>query len=214
LDGLSEDCSAVLSALGKRMNVVKGGKAWAQGETAHGIAIVLSGKVMSEFESRSGRLGTVGFWCCGDVIGLNELAQRVSRQHTARCLEPSSFLLLSFADVDALVARFPDFAQALVKALANRLSWVTQLALALETSSANERICAVLLALADRFGRQDADGLHVDIKLTNEQLAAIAGVTRQFANETLRSLRVRGLVGAGRQLILTDLAELQRLAFS
>jgi len=34
-----------------------------------------------------------------------------------------------------------------------------------------ERICTVLLALAERYGEQQADGIHININLTQEQLA-------------------------------------------
>lgn len=214
MDNLSEGCRQELLARARREEVEKGGTLWTQGERSHGIAVVLSGLVMSQYESRSGRSGTIGFWCAGDLVGLGELGQRAKRQHTVRCLQASSFLMLSFADTDDLVLQYPDFAVALVRALSLRLSWVTKLALGLETGSAPERICTVLLALSDRFGREGEGGIQIDMQLTNEQLAAIAGVTRQFANATLQQLRDRGVIGPGRHLVVTNLEELRHLALS
>lgn len=52
-----------------------------------------------------------------------------------------------------------------------------------------------------------------DLKLTNEQLAAISGISRQFTNSTLQTLRKRGLVSGGREIVLTDLAALERIAY-
>lgn len=212
MEGLSAQCRQGLLTCGKHKEVAKGGALWTQGETAFGVAIVLSGKVMSQFEARSGRAGTIGFWSCGDVVGLGELGHRRMRQHTVRCLEASTFLEVSFADLDALMIQYPELAISVVRALSARLSWVTQLALGLETSSAMERICTLFVALSERFGRQDVDGIHVDVQLTNEQLAAIAGVTRQFANSTLQELREQGVIAHGRQLVLTDIGALRRLA--
>jgi CRP/FNR family transcriptional regulator len=214
MGSLSQECRRALLDRGQRREVEKGRTLWIQGEPAQGVAIVLAGKVMSQYEARSGRSGTIGFWCTGDLIGLGDMGRRTSRQHTVRCLEASSFLVLSFADMDDLVMSFPEFGMALVRALALRLSWVTQLALGLETGSATERMCTVLLALSERFGHPVADGVRIDMQVTNEQLAAIAGVTRQFANSTLRLLRERGILGSGRHLVLTDLDALQHLAFS
>ena len=57
----------------------------------------------------------------------------------------------------------------------------------------------VLLALSERFGVQSEAGLLIDLKLTNDDLAAIAGVSRQFANATLQELRKRGLIAAHRR---------------
>jgi CRP/FNR family transcriptional regulator, cyclic AMP receptor protein len=214
MDSLSEGCRQALFASGKRREVAKGDTLWKQGEAAHSVAIVLAGKVMSQYEARSGRSGTIGFWCAGDLIGLGDMGRRSVRQHTLRCLDPCAFLVMPFADVDELILQFPEFGIALVRALALRLSWVTQLALGLETGSATERICTVLLALSERFGETRADGLHISLHLTHEQLAAIAGVTRQFTTSTLKLLRARGVIADTRQLVLTDLPALERLAFS
>lgn len=187
---------------------------WTQGEPAHSLAILVAGKVMSQYEARSGRSGTIGFWCAGDLVGLGDMGRRSTRQHTVRCLEACRFQILPFEHVDEFIQLFPEFGIALVRALAVRLSWVTQLALGLETGSATERICTVLLALAERFGEERKDGTFINLHLTHEQLAAIAGVTRQFLNSTFRLLRERGILTGRRELVLTDVGALEHLALS
>ena len=57
-------------------------------------------------------------------------------------------------------------------------------------------------------------GVLIDLKLTNEQLAAICGISRQFANSTLQSLREQRLLAGAPGLILTDLAALERIAYN
>ena len=214
LGSLAGECRQALLARCERRDVAKGLSLWTQGEPADSLAVLTAGKVMSQYEARTGRSGTIGFWCAGDIVGLGDMGQRATRQHTLRCLEASSFLMLPYRDVDELIRLFPDFGIALVRALAVRLSWVTQLALGLETGSAMERICTVLLALSERFSKSHELGVLIDLHLTNEQLAAIAGVTRQFANSTLKLLRERGILAPARQLILVDLPALEHLAFS
>jgi len=169
--------------------------------------------MMSLYEARNGRCGTIGFWGAGDIIGLGDIGERHKRQNTARCLASSSVLTLSFEQLDQFIIDFPEFALALAKALSVRLNWVTRLALVLEAGSAMERICTVLLALAERYGEQQADGIHININLTQEQLAAIAGVTRQFAHSTLKTLREKGVLTGNRELILTDIPTIELLAF-
>jgi CRP/FNR family transcriptional regulator, cyclic AMP receptor protein len=214
LSGLTTASREAVIARCKRRDVATGKALWSQGDPAECLAILLSGKVMSLFESRNGRSGTIGFWTAGDIIGLGDMGERHTRQHTVRCLESSSFLTLPYDRIDDLVLGFPEFGLALVYALSIRLKWVTQLALGLETGSAMERICTVLLALSERFGEPGREGITIALNLTNDQLAAIAGVTRQFANSTLKLLRERGFLSSGRQLTLTDIPALEQLAFS
>ena len=98
-----------------------------------------------------------------------------------RWLDQCVICTLSFERFDDLVRRFPELALAIIHALSIRLRWVAQLAVTLETQSASERIWTVLLALSERFGVQCEAGLLIDLKLTNDDLAAIAGVSRQLA---------------------------------
>jgi CRP-like cAMP-binding protein len=90
---------------------------------------------------------------------------------------------------------------------------VARLAVNLTTTSATERICAILVALSDRFGVSHEDGVLIDLQLTNAQLAAICGVSRQFTNATLQALRARGLVVGSAGLVITDRPALERMAY-
>lgn len=199
----------------QRRSLPKGDKVWTQGDPSDCVAFLYSGKAMSSYQSRNGKTGTTGFWCAGDLLGAGDLGGSTARQMTVRCLEPCVIYTLSFERFDDLVRRFPEVAQAIIRAMAVRLRWVSLLAVTLETQSAFERICAVLCALSERFGTNCEQGTLIDLNLTNENLAAIAGVSRQFTNSTLHELRARGLiVNRKRMLIITRPAALEELTHS
>ncbi len=197
----------------ERHEFAKGELIWTQGEPASYVAFLVSGKAMSSYQSLNGKTGTTGFWCAGDLLGAADLGSPSTRQQTVRCLDACVIHTLSFERFDELVRRFPELAAAVIRALSVRLRWVAQLAVTLETQSAPERICGMLLALSERFGVPDDGGVRIDLKLTNDDLAAIAGVSRQFANATLQDLRKRGLIASGpHSLVITGRDGLERLA--
>lgn len=203
---------AVLAQCDERV-FARGGIIWRQGEPAEGIAFIGAGKTMSWYEARNGKVGTTGFWCAGDLLGAADLGTVSIRQQTVRCLERSVIYTLPFARFEELVRRFPELAVAVIRALSVRLRSVAQLAVTLETQPAYERICAVLLALSDRFAIETDLGRTINVRITNEDLAAIAGVTRQFANATLNDLRQRGLLVIRKhQITVTDCGLIERLA--
>lgn len=205
--------SAVLVQCDRRV-LQKGGIVWSQGQPADYVAFLSSGRVMSTYQSRNGRTGTTGFWGPGDLLGAADLGMPTVRQMTVRCLEPCVIHTLSMERFNALVRRFPEVALAVIRALSVRLRWVAHLAVSLETQNASGRICTVLLALCERFAQRTPQGMQIDLKLTNEDLAAIAGVTRQFTNATLGDLKKRGLLLARRgSLVITDPAALETLAY-
>ncbi len=186
---------------------------WSQGDTATYVAFLSSGTAMSCYDARNGKIGTTGFWCAGDLLGAADVGTGSVRQQTLRCLEECVIYTLLFGRFEDLIRRFPELAVAVIRALSIRLRSVAQLAVTLETQPAVERICAVLLALSDRFGVACDDGVLIDIRLTNYDLAAIAGVSRQFANATLNDLRQRGLLMTRKHnLVLTDRAAIEKLA--
>jgi CRP-like cAMP-binding protein len=204
--------SAVLQQC-ERREFAKGALIWTQGEPADYVAFLLSGKAMSSYQSLNGKTGTTGFWCAGDLLGAADLGSVSTRQQTVRCLDACVIRTLSFERFDELVRRFPELAAAVIRALSIRLRWVAQLAVTLETQSAPERICGLLLALSERFGVPGEEGVRIDLKLTNDDLAAIAGVSRQFANATLQDLRKRGLIASGaHSLVIIGREGLERLA--
>jgi CRP/FNR family transcriptional regulator, cyclic AMP receptor protein len=204
---------AVLEQCERRV-LAKGDFIWVQGEPAASVGFIASGKAMSSYQSHNGKTGTTGFWCAGDVLGAADFGTSSTRQQTVRCLDQCVVYTLSFERFEDLVRRFPELALAMIRALSIRLRWVAQLAVTLETQSAAERICTVLLALCERFGVQDEAGLLIDLNLTNDDLAAIAGVSRQFANATLQDLRKRGLIASrAHSLVITGREGLERLAY-
>lgn len=191
----------------------KGATVWTQGQQAGHVAFLVSGKAMSCYQSRNGKTGATGFWSSGDLLGAGDLAESVTRQMTVRCLEPCEIHMLAHDRFRDLVRRFPELALAVIQAMSVRLRWVSQLVVTLETQSAVTRICAVLMGLSERFGRPCEEGVLVDLALTNEDLAAITGVTRQFTNTTLQDLRAGGLIATrNRHLIIVRPEEIETLA--
>lgn len=197
----------------ERRHVAKGKTLWSQGEPADCVAFLFSGKAMSSYQSRNGKTGTTGFWRAGDLLGAGDMGGSTTRHMTVRCMEPCVIYTLPLERFNDLVLRFPELAQAMIRAMSVRLRWVSLLAVTLETQSAFERICGVLIALSECFGVAGEDGVLIDLKLTNDDLAALAGVSRQFTNATLQELRKRALIaGRGHRVVVTRPGGLEALA--
>jgi CRP/FNR family transcriptional regulator, cyclic AMP receptor protein len=205
LASIPEEYRASVIERCERRTYRKGETIWSQGEPAGFVAFLARGKAMSMYQSRSGKVGTTGFWCAGDILGAGDLGSKTTRMMTVRCLEPCVLYTLSYPRFDRLVERFPELARAVIQALSIRLRWVTRLAVILETESGYQRVCAVLLALVDKFAVPCPQGILIGLRLTHEDLASMSGVSRQYANVTLSDLRKRGcLVIDKRSIILTD----------
>jgi CRP-like cAMP-binding protein len=78
-----------------------------------------------------------------------------------------------------------------------------------------QRLAALLVDLADRHGRETADGIEIAIALSQDELSSMIGASRDSVIRALTSLRSRGLLVTGRRsMTLRDLDGLRAYAFS
>ncbi len=191
----------------------KGDVIWNQGEPAGYVAFLIDGAAMSTYHSPNGKMGVTGIWFPGDILGAADLGASHQRQLTLRCLMDARVYTLPTGKLFQIAARFPEMSEAVIRALSVRLRWIARLAITLETQTAFERVCMVLLALSEKFAIVEPDGLLLDLKLTNEELASFVGVTRQFMNSVLKELQAKGMIVLRqRKILIRDRSAIEALA--
>jgi CRP/FNR family transcriptional regulator len=84
----------------------------------------------------------------------------------------------------------------------------------LSRAGVESRIAASLVELADDFGTPLAGGVRLDLPLSQEDLARLAGTTRETCSSTVASFARRGLVKGGRLrgMLVVERAALAELA--
>ncbi|MCS6910016.1 MAG: helix-turn-helix domain-containing protein [Anaerolineales bacterium] len=90
----------------------------------------------------------------------------------------------------------PDFAARLRERLQQMEAWAAIQA----RPYLDQRVLGLLSLLAEQFGKPQAEGVLIDLRLTHAQLASATGATRTTITRTLGDLRTRGLltnVGSG-----------------
>jgi CRP/FNR family cyclic AMP-dependent transcriptional regulator len=160
-----------------------------QGEPASGVSVVTDGALLESAVDDDGRVLGLDVLGPGDAVG---------GMHGS----PAT------ADVRALIAARlrpvgPDRAGWLLDGRRQRLA---DLAVQLAWLGVTDRVASRLEDLAERFGRPTPGGTVVRLALTQEDLAALCGTSRESANRALRSLRDDGrvqILGRGRFLIPT-----------
>ena len=147
-------------------------------------------------------------------MGAADLGGFETRQMTVRFLDASMVYSCPLSSYYNILQRFPEVAEQTVRALSVRLRWVVRLALSLETQSTEERVCDILLALAESFGIEGDNGVLIDLSLTHEDLASMVGVSRQFVNGALNNMKNAGLVKLGnRRIVVLELERLRAATF-
>jgi CRP/FNR family cyclic AMP-dependent transcriptional regulator len=183
-----------------------------QGDVGDAMYVVAAGAVKIFVTSEDGDemlLITLG---PGDVFGELALLDGGPRSASTEALEPTELVAITRRTVLALLPRHPRLGDSLFRALGAVVRRLTEQASDLVFLDLHGRVAKLIVSFADR-GRPAHGGIVLEPNLTQADLAAMVGGSRQSVNQILRSFERRGdLELRGRQMIVRDLEALRRRA--
>ena len=212
-DALGPEDSARLLRLGGRRRHAAGAALFREREPGDCVLVVLSGRVKLVTLTRDGHEVVLAVRDPGDLLGEMSALDGENRTATAIALEPVETRAIAVTDFIAFLESTPGAALALARLLCGRLRDADRKRREYVALDALGRVAARLVELAERFGSPAADGIVIEVRITQEDLAGWTGSSREAVIKALRKLRELGLVTTGRRSVtVLDLAELRRLA--
>jgi len=172
---------SLLHRTGKRGDVMLCADAPVEGWYA-----VLSGLVKLQTKSVNGRMSSFLCVACGDWFGEGSALNTERRRYDVVALRETELICLPEAEFHRLRATSLEFNQFLVGQLNLRVSQAMALIESARLRTTEQRVALSLSKLF--WGRTRI------LNLSQDDLAGLAGVSRQTANQALQSLAQRGLV--------------------
>ena len=171
--------------------------------------IILSGKVKVVHLSPDGKEHILAMHKSGDFFGEMALLDGKTSPATVVAMEETDIIIIAKKDFDEYFLRNEKVLRQIISILCSRLreSWMMLKVLSLPR--AEDRIITVLKLLGDSYGMQDRRGTVITIKLTHQDIADYAGVSRETATRFLNQL-----VRDGRIEVLDDRNLLLKPSFS
>jgi CRP-like cAMP-binding protein len=121
----------------------------------------------------------------------------------------TTVLEVSRPDLRQLIDQSEELREALLQLDCRRLRYMVQRFEELHTLTLSQRLAKAVQRLAGRFGRQTAEGLSVELSLSQGELAALVGGSRQRVNRTLGQLQQLGILrSSNARLTVLDAARL------
>lgn len=177
------------------------------GSTLH---IINSGLVKLVLASPEGREVTVGILDAGDFFGELALLDGGARSASAVALEAVETLTLDREPFIAILERHPQVATALLGILGDRLRRTDELIQDILFLDLPGRLAKQLLSLADERGVSTPEGIRIDLRLSQSELAGIIGATRESVNRCLNAYADRGILDLDRDTITLRAPEVLR----
>lgn len=165
---------------------------WAQaeGDERSGLFVVIDGLLHSYYAPLGDRVIMVGFAQPGSVIGHATRYSGGPRHVTAVCAEPSIILEVSESALDRVAAQSPEIWRAIASFAYNSMRNALRLAAEVISLKPKARIAARLLTIPKS---NEEDGIAM-IKVSQEMLGEMVGVSRKTINQHLSVLERDGLI--------------------
>jgi CRP/FNR family transcriptional regulator, cyclic AMP receptor protein len=186
-----------LRAAGTRRRFERGETALAQGSTFRGIFIVEAGLLQESAVSDDGRWFIHGLLGPGAVFGC--LADDVAARTTVRAVTPAEATAVASEEFAGLLARRSETAWSMLGRMEARARRGQAVAEELAWLDVGARIRRRLADLALEHGRPVDDGVRIDATITQEELGAMIGATRETVNRALVALIAAGDVRVDRR---------------
>jgi len=186
---------------GRRVQFRRGQALFTEGDVADRVFVIEHGWVTITSVSPGGREVVLALRGPGDIIGELSALDGAPRSATALAaaeveatVTSGSVLIRSLGD--------PAAAMELLRVLANRLRDADRKRLEFAALDSLGRVAWRLQELGERFGEETADGLEVELPLSQEQLASWCGASREATVKALAALRSLGWITTGRRRVL------------
>ena len=203
-------------ALRRQMTEVKlsrGEHLFMEGDHGDALYVVLDGKMKLTRAATDGRENLLVVIGPGEMFGELSLFDPRPRTSSASAVTDTVLASLKHEALLPWLRERPEVSMHMLRALVMRLRRSNDVVADLVFTDVPGRVAKNLLDLADRFGTQEPDGLHVHHDLTQEELAQLVGASRETVNKALADFAARGwLQISARSVLILDVERLRKRA--
>ena len=169
------------------------------------LFVIVNGRVKVTVMSEDGREVILSILKDGDIFGEMSLIDGKPRSASVISTAETELILLRRPDFLSRLSRFPEMASKMLATLAERLRRTNRQVESLALLDVYGRIAGTLLQLADDQGGNSDQGLTIAERPIHQDIANMAGTTRETVSRVLNDLERRGyLARDGRSIIIQD----------
>ena len=216
LSALPAEARESLLARCRRRQFVRGAYLVYEGDPGDSLHLITKGRVAVLVGGAEGNPFAVALMGPGDFFGEQALLNaRAVRSATIQALEPTETLVVNRSDFEDLRRQHPEVDRLLIGVLAKMVDRLTRQVAELTEIPGTVRIYRRIVALAELYGGDGevATSDPVEIPLTQDQLASLAGVHLRLTSRVLGEARAAGLLDTNKgRLVIKDLPALRNRA--
>ncbi len=203
---------AALNAIGRRRTLEPGEPLIWEGDDSVLVANVIDGMLKLSTGTEDGREQIVGVVYPADFIGRPFGA---TTRHSVTALTDARVCVFTRGDFDRFAGDHPALEHKLLKRTLAELDRTRSWMLLLARKSAEEKIAAFLIDMADRLAEPDTAALdRFDLPFSRQQIGDVLGLTIETVSRQMTKLKRDGVIDlpTRRAVAILDRAELEAIA--
>jgi CRP/FNR family cyclic AMP-dependent transcriptional regulator len=173
------------------------------------LYVVKEGKVKICLTSPEGQEITLAIFGKDECFGELTILDGLPRSADAVALEKVECYTLQRSDFHKAIIENPKIAIQVLEGISKRLRTTDQMVEDLIFLDVYGRVAKKLLELADTHGTRVADGIRIDVRLTQQELASMVGASRESVNKVMGYFTDKNFISTDKHRItlhrITDL---------
>lgn len=183
-----------LAGLLRARNYARGEVIFLEGDAGTALCLIAEGRVRIQLTGADGREVVLNVYGPGEIFGELALLDGEPRSADAVAQEPARVFWLQREAFVAFLESHPRAAIAMLASLSRRIRHTTRVVQDATFRDVPARLARVLLDLATRDGQTVEYGVRIGARVTQGEMAAMVGASRETVNRALRSFEQRGLI--------------------
>lgn len=181
-----------------------------EGSQGEGFHFIRSGRIKILKSSADGREHILNILGTGEVFAEVLLFNAMPYPATALALEAAEVGMIRNRELEALLLDYPRIAVHIIRVMSRKLQYIQSRIKILALADSQTKVAQTLGYLAGRYGQQQETDPHIVIEINRQDLADMAGTTRETVSRVLRVLKDEGVVrDEERKLVIMDIRRLK-----
>jgi CRP-like cAMP-binding protein len=191
----------------------KGEILFREGAYPSGIYYIVEGKVKKYKTDKSGKEQIIYVANTGELLGYHAILSEYRYPDSAATLEDSMVAFIPKEDFILTLQHSAVLNNRLLKTLSHEFAVLANSITLFAKNSVRERLALQLIVLREKYKVNFEPGMAVEINMSRDDLASLAGTARENVVRVLSEFKEAGIVETkGRKIVITDINKLIALA--
>ncbi len=209
---LEEETIEKIAQVGVRKSYNKENVILMEEEAGSALFVIISGKVKISRTSSDGREVILSILSEADFFGEMAILDGLTRSATVISIEDSELYIIQRTQFLELLKTHPEISISLLQELTQRLRTADMKIKALTLKDAEGKVATVILQIADDYGKIKQGMVEIEKLPLQQDLANMAGTSRETISRTLHSFAKKDLVEIeGTKLRILDYEKFKEL---